>query len=709
MAGKLRTLTNVATKLNVGIPTMVKYLYSVGIQIDSNPNTKISEDQYELLRKQFDPNPEEISIEYLENELSEYFNLNTKNSDLYAAGEVEKGVHGIEFIEGDFYASLFHIQQSIAKGELKKFLLQFVGSKMLKELGNSLQKEYNFNTVKVKYKNQAYQITKYPLVVILDFYKRNLSGESSALFEAIENTRSIGLNELGVKNYRRFENLTTLKLSQINFFVGQNNAGKSTMVEALRLLISYLNQSSHDFIDLNPFEGSLNVNRSFGRLINFKKKGDIFEDLTIEGNFDDCHFSLDVFGSDNHTKPELSELRIENGYFRLVVDFKSADLEVQLELKNDEIKLDEMEGLAQITKLETEVFLLEQELNSMTISFNDKLRLANERNKLLDDLKKAKFFVRKTKNTPNHKDDIVLKFELLRNNFNQFSIQSILDEVFVLNDEILKSSGKESGEIMAYRKELDQRYPSIDIYFRNLFSRIKKTDLHYLEGTSVKFSTIIKPNDNQDNLLKSFRYLNEQGVFSVNNHMTLRFIEKWIGKEGFNFGNRIRVKDMEGEVFSIEIETEKWQLLSDFGLGAQRLFELIIGIAKIIHHYQTVDQAFEPIILIEEPEAHIHPALQSRLADFFYQINMEYNLRFIVETHSEYIIRKSQLIGLNEGLFIENSLNPFNVIYFDNVNGPYTMVYTKDGAFERDFGSGFYDVVDDIAMEAFLNRQNQKK
>lgn len=708
MTGKPIRLGKAAGELNVGISTLVEFLASKGIEVAFNPNTKLSAEEFEILRNEFHPAPEDISISFLENELSEYFDLNIKNTDLYAAGDVEKGVHGIEFIEGDFYASLFHIQQSIAKGELKKFLQQFVGSKMLKELGNSLQKEYNFNTVKVKYNNQAYQITKYPLVVILDFYKRNLSGESSALFEAIENTRSIGLNELGVKNYRRFESLTSLNLSQINFFVGQNNAGKSTMVEALRLLISYLNQSSHEFIDLNPFDGTLNLNRSFGRLINFKKKGDIFEDLTIEGKFDDCHFSLKIFGAENQTKPELTELRIDNGYITLVIDFKSADLEVQLQLKNDEMKLDEMESLAQITQIETEIFLVEQELNALNISFNDKLRLANERNKLLDDLKRAKSLVRKTKGASNQKEDVMLKFELLRSNFSQFSIQSILDEIFILNDEILKSPGKEAGEVTAYRKEFDQRYPTIDIYFKSLFSRIRKTDLHYLEGTSVKFSTILKPNDNQDNLLKSIRYLNEQGVFSVKNHMTMRFIEKWIGKDGFDFGKRIRVRDMEGEVFSIEIETEKWQLLSDFGLGAQRLFELIIGIAKIIHHYQTVDQAFEPIILIEEPEAHIHPALQSRLADFFYQINFEYDLRFIVETHSEYIIRKSQLIGLNEGLFIEDSLNPFNVIYFDKKEGPYNMVYGQDGQFEREFGNGFYDVVDDIAMDIFLNKNRKK-
>lgn len=699
MAGKLFRLSKVAGELNIGVITLVEFLQLAGIQIDSNPNTKITEEQYEILRKQFDPNPEEISIEYLENELSEYFNLNIKNTDLYAAGEVEKGVHGIEFIEGDFYASLYHIQQSIAKGELKTFLQKFVGSKMLREFGNSIQSEYNFSTVKVKYKKQAYQITKYPLVVVLDFFKRNVSGESAALIDAIENTRSIGLKKLSVVNFRRFEKSTSLDLRAINFFVGQNNAGKSTMVEALRLLISYLNQPSLEYLDLNTFNGTLNINRTFGRLINFNIKQNSEEYLTIEGTFDECHFSIYLFGSDNQSKPDVALLKIDNSHIKLEIDFRPADFEVQLELKNDGIKLEEISVVGQITQFETNIYLLEQELNSPDISMVDKLRLANERNKLNDDLKKAKAQVRKSTSKKADEKNGVLKFEILRSNLTHISIQTILNELFVLNDEFIKSSGKEKGEIASLRMEFDQRFDTIDDYFNSLFLRIQKTDLHYLEGTSVKFSTVLKPNDNQDSLLKSIRYLNEKGVFDVPNHMTLRFIEKWIGKDGFDFGNTVRVKDMEGEVFSVEIETEKWQLLSDFGLGAQRLFELIIGIAKIIHHYQTIDQSFEPIILIEEPEAHIHPALQSKLADFFYEINREYNLRFIVETHSEYIIRKTQLIGKENNLFIDTFNNPFNVIYFDKENGPYNMNYREDGKFVNSFGPGFFDVSSNLVFE----------
>ena len=46
-------LNKVAKDFNVGIQTLVEYLAKKGHQVESSPNTKISEEQYELLAKAF--------------------------------------------------------------------------------------------------------------------------------------------------------------------------------------------------------------------------------------------------------------------------------------------------------------------------------------------------------------------------------------------------------------------------------------------------------------------------------------------------------------------------------------------------------------------------------------------------------------------------------------------------------------------------------
>ncbi|SFT66936.1 bacterial translation initiation factor 2 (bIF-2) [Lishizhenia tianjinensis] len=53
MAGKVKRLSKVARELNVGISTIVDFLGTQGVEIDSNPNTKISPEHFDKLSEQF--------------------------------------------------------------------------------------------------------------------------------------------------------------------------------------------------------------------------------------------------------------------------------------------------------------------------------------------------------------------------------------------------------------------------------------------------------------------------------------------------------------------------------------------------------------------------------------------------------------------------------------------------------------------------------
>jgi hypothetical protein len=74
----------------------------------------------------------------------------------------------------------------------------------------------------------------------------------------------------------------------------------------------------------------------------------------------------------------------------------------------------------------------------------------------------------------------------------------------------------------------------------------------------------------------------------------------------------------------------------------------------------------------------------------------------VIETHSEYLIRKSQLLGLEKQYFGNQTLNtnPFKVFYFTLDDGPYEMKYTAQGRFDRDFNEGFYDEASRINLKA---------
>lgn len=50
---KNKRLSKLAREFNVGISTIVDFLNKKGIEIDSNPNTKVSDDAYDILAKEY--------------------------------------------------------------------------------------------------------------------------------------------------------------------------------------------------------------------------------------------------------------------------------------------------------------------------------------------------------------------------------------------------------------------------------------------------------------------------------------------------------------------------------------------------------------------------------------------------------------------------------------------------------------------------------
>lgn len=50
------------------------------------------------------------------------------------------------------------------------------------------------------------------------------------------------------------------------------------------------------------------------------------------------------------------------------------------------------------------------------------------------------------------------------------------------------------------------------------------------------------------------------------------------------------------------------------------------------------------VILCEDPEAHLHPMAQSGLADLFVEVAKKRRLQVLIETHSEHLFRRLQVL-----------------------------------------------------------------
>lgn len=257
-----------------------------------------------------------------------------------------------------------------------------------------------------------------------------------------------------------------------------------------------------------------------------------------------------------------------------------------------------------------------------------------------------------------------------------------------------------------------------------IFTDAAPEALMYVSSAIINVKRLypLESTDEFTQLLK--RYLDARRNFeSGSEYYPDSFMNKWI-KE-FRIGDHVSIKvDAEGLGVTLRLHKSESDiegtLLADNGYGITQIFAILLNIEVAImgrkvekvrpddslnpfigeeDNVQTVTAA---TIAIEEPEIHLHPSFQSKLADLFYDAYKKYGIQFLIETHSEYLIRKSQLIVAGMGFENNNdsvSGCPFITYYVPEDSLPYSLGYRKDGKFMESFGTGFYDESANLAFD----------
>ena len=119
------------------------------------------------------------------------------------------------------------------------------------------------------------------------------------------------------------------------------------------------------------------------------------------------------------------------------------------------------------------------------------------------------------------------------------------------------------------------------------------------------------------------------------------------------------------------------------------------------------------LVIIEEPEQNLHPALQSKLADLFIEVS-KLGVNVLVETHSEYLIRRSQVLVAEAKYKDEQELAekcPFKVYYLPEIGKgkPYDLEYIPTGGFKKTFGEGFFDEAGKLDLIVLRNESSLKR
>lgn len=145
---------------------------------------------------------------------------------------------------------------------------------------------------------------------------------------------------------------------------------------------------------------------------------------------------------------------------------------------------------------------------------------------------------------------------------------------------------------------------------------------------------------------------------------------------------------------SLEMETEKvtsskvkFYFKSD-GLPNIEPRSLGVGVsylAKILITCLRAEQG--DILMIENPEIHLHPAAQARLAEFFVMV-ANAGRQVLLETHSENILNKVRYSVFKGELDPKKAL----LYYKKGITEPFIrLTYSSNGRYDGEFPDGFYD------------------
>ena len=153
---------------------------------------------------------------------------------------------------------------------------------------------------------------------------------------------------------------------------------------------------------------------------------------------------------------------------------------------------------------------------------------------------------------------------------------------------------------------------------------------------------------------------------------------------------------------------------SDGRLNPRNLTHVGVGVSQVLPILVMGLLSKEDTTLIfEQPELHLHPLVQTRLADFFLSMAL-LKKQCIIETHSEHLINRLRFRAATAS--VEESLTDTSKIYFvEKVEGTsrFKEVIVNEYGSIQDWPSGFFDQsyseAENILMASIKKRKKMRK
>jgi predicted ATPase len=181
------------------------------------------------------------------------------------------------------------------------------------------------------------------------------------------------------------------------------------------------------------------------------------------------------------------------------------------------------------------------------------------------------------------------------------------------------------------------------------------------------------------------------------------YVADWLKRLGLIAEFRIEAVAEGSQMFQVKVKKLSGgpeSLITDVGFGVSQILPVVV-----LCFYAPQGST----IILEQPEIHLHPAVQASLADVLIDAHLKRDVQIIVESHSEHLLRRLQRRIAEEGLSREavalyfceaglkgSALTPLDLDLFGNItNWPAEF-----------FGDQFAEMA--ATQKARLNRMAKK-
>lgn len=538
------------------------------------------------------------------------------------------------------------------------------------------------------------------------------------------------MQQITVENFRVFGGPAKFDLSPVTILTGRNNAGKSSLIKALLLLADYIEQDDQTVLRLDGPRASRHKITSFDNLKNWEVDDDI---IRLSYTMGDIRLEYDF---KRHPEPIMALLVC----FRITSPVLNEELRLRLMSEHEGIiyQLTVQQGLIDFIVNE-DAYIASQSLSYLSEAAEAEKQLVLIKAELD---KKEQLFER---------NPHMLSYPAVATAHKQLTVKHkmLSGRIWELKDAAKNPKPRDKSLNYSAVTPIDET-----IFGAKSLPRIIQHSLHayvdadmtsatpqlkYLadqvRSTFVRFYQELQqlmwfplahlgPNRTYQSRLYFSHQMGSEitSIVEAFMHRGIRrnssadmFLRYWLPL--FNVGDSVNVTPVEGMAFKITINVSGRKgspiNLADLGFGAGQILTILLQIASVIERQEeraAIGKArnVDAVLLIEEPEANLHPRLQSLLALLFEEVTRKYPIRLVVETHSEYLIRKLQLLVATAKTEEEPGNNV--VLYYmdqtlDESGLPAAaarrIIIQPDGKLSDAFGNGFFDEADENAMELY--------